>query len=40
MVRNLTWRVVLVILAIVAGMFYLIPSMTDNLPSWWKDKVR
>lgn len=39
MVRNLTWRAVLVILAIVAGMFYLIPSITDSLPPWWKDNV-
>src|SRR4030043_1584043 len=39
MVRNLMWRAVLVILAIVAGMFYLIPSITDSLPPWWKDNV-
>ena len=39
MVRNLTWRAVVVLLAVVAGIFYLIPSVTDNLPSWWKDHV-
>jgi len=39
MLRNLTWRAVLVLLSIVAGMFYLIPSTTDSLPPWWKDNV-
>lgn len=40
MVRNLTWRFVIVVLAIIVGMFYLIPSITDSLPSWWKEKVQ
>ncbi|MBN2467313.1 MAG: protein translocase subunit SecD [Deltaproteobacteria bacterium] len=35
MARNLLWRFVLVLIVIVTGIFYLMPSVSENLPPWW-----
>ncbi|HJX30586.1 MAG TPA: protein translocase subunit SecD [Thermodesulfobacteriota bacterium] len=39
MVRNLFWRFIIVLLSTLAGIFYLVPSITDNIPSWWHEKI-
>ena len=33
--KNLKWRAVLVIGVILIGMFYLVPSLSHSVPSWW-----
>jgi preprotein translocase subunit SecD len=40
MVRNLFWRFIIVIVVILTGIFFLVPSLTDSIPSGWKDKVQ
>jgi len=39
MTKNLTWRIILVTVVILTGLFYLMPSVTIGLPSWWTNKV-
>ena len=39
MVKKLMWRFVVVIAITLTGIFYLLPSMFNTLPDWWKDKV-
>ncbi|MFP5212453.1 MAG: protein translocase subunit SecD [Acidobacteriota bacterium] len=33
--KSLQWRTLLVVVVILAGLFYLIPSMSTSLPPWW-----
>ena len=40
MVRNLTWRFIVVLVVILTGTFFLVPSLTDSIPFWWKDNVQ
>ena len=43
MARNLSWRILLVLIVILTGLFYLTPSLTSSVPSWWTnvvDKIR
>lgn len=35
MARNLSWRILLVVIVMLTGLFYLTPSLTSNVPSWW-----
>ncbi len=39
MFRDLKIRFAIIILLVVGAIFALAPSMTDNLPDWWKDSV-
>ena len=39
MARNLSWRILLVLVVIFTGLFYLIPSITYSVPSWWSNLV-
>lgn len=33
--QNLKWRAVLVIGVVLAGIFYLVPTVSQSVPSWW-----
>jgi len=33
--RSLTWRSAIVLVAVLMGFFYLVPSLTGELPPWW-----
>ncbi len=44
MIKNLKLRLLIVVVTIVLAIVYLVPTMTDHLPSWWgkvlpKDKI-
>jgi len=39
MARNLSWRILLVLVVILTGLFYLTPSLTSSVPSWWTNVV-
>ena len=39
MARNLSWRILLVMVVILTGLFYLTPSLTSSIPSWWANVV-
>jgi len=39
MVKNLTGRIIIVLIVTFAGLFYLLPSTSEKLPEWWKNKV-
>lgn len=34
--KNLKWRIILVVIVMLAGLIYLIPSLSASLPPWWK----
>ncbi|HNT57774.1 MAG TPA: protein translocase subunit SecD, partial [Syntrophales bacterium] len=36
MASNIKWRSIFAVLIALAGLFYLLPSMTDHLPAFWK----
>jgi len=39
MARNLSWRILLVLIVILTGLFYVVPSVTSSVPSWWSNVV-
>ena len=39
MARNLLWRFIIVTAVLLTGLYFFLPSVTDNLPSWWKERV-
>ena len=39
MARNLLWRFIIVAVVVLTGVIFLLPSVTENLPSWWKERV-
>jgi len=43
--KNIMWKAVLVLVLLVGALFYLVPTFSSNLPSWWQemlpsDKIR